>query len=427
MAGDTRAWLGKAIPVREVWTISITGTWLTSETASITINGKTLTLTVGTTATVDQIGADIVDMINGAAANSDESRSALGTAVGEFTGLTAAYVAADDNITITGPEDGRPCGTISVADTSTSGALAVDGSTYTVAGDGPYHFSNASNWSTGVPVDGDHIVFDHRAASSLKYGLSPSSLTPASLTITSGFRYGIGLSEINKEIASYPYNEHQSTYLTLDGCTTVNIDASGAQGIKLNFGATASAIVVSNTGSTTESNVPPLLIKANKDTTTLTVTGGSVGLNYEPTTAGEIATAYVGGIGSPQLEIGNATTLATLKFASGKVVNNSAVTTVVGTGGTYEHKGGAITTVTLDSCTLTLASTGTITTLNAYNATIDASKDIRPRTITNTNLYARTVLKDPSGSITFTTGYKLYCKPTEVQLDLPINKTYTLS
>lgn len=424
----TRYWLGAAVPVREVWAISVSGTWTEGDTAWVEISGKQLILTVGEDEAIDDVGAALEAMINGDDVIGTESRSALGSGVGEFALLTASYNATENKLFITGPTDGRPCGTVSVGQgVVDSGELTVVGGVVSVAGTGPNYFSDAENWSGGaVPVDNDDIVFDHQAAASCLYGLDQSSTTPTSVVVTSGFRYAIGLPQVNRDSPSLPYNEHRLTYLALDGGGTVVIDGSGGQLIKLDTGSKSTSVTVNATGAVQEANVPSVLLRANHAASVVAVTGGRVGLNYEPKVSGEVATVFVGGAGNPQVEIGNSTTVATIRMTNGGVVNRSAATTVNINGGSYSHYGGAITTLSVDGGAVSLYSTATITTVNVSAAMIDATRDSRARTFTTTNVYPRASIQDPSGTITFTNGLNLYCKPTEITLDLPPRKKYTI-
>lgn len=421
----TRYWLGSATVVRDQLRWTVAGTWVAGDTITFTINNKALMLTVGTTVTIDQILADLVDMINGADANGDETRSALGTAVGEFANIAASANTTTDKITLLGDAYGRPMGTVTATKSSTSGTITSDG-TGTIAASSPNHFSTAANWSgNAVPVDSDDVVFDNKAVASCLYGLTPASLTPATLTITNGFRYSIGLPAVNAS-QSVSFDEHLSTYLVLDGATTTIIDAPNANKIKIDFGSTLSAIVVRNTGQTDEPNTPPCLIKANVNTSTLTVEGGRVGVNYEPKTTGSLASVFVNGQ-SPTVDIGNTTTLPILNVSSGTVTCESTVTTIKVTGGSLSYSGGTVTTLTIDGGVFTQVGTGTVTTCYLVGGTLDCSVNSRARTITNFSMYAKTALLDPLGTITFTNGIDLFCKPQDVVLDLPSRKTYSLS
>lgn len=427
----TRYWLGAAVPIPEVKTYLFSGTWNGGDTAWIEINGKrlTLTLTTGDTLTTVAINAAFIDMINGDSANENEVRSALGTSVGEYLNIEASTGATTSTLKLIGYSTGQPMGTVTVGClTASDGDFVAIGGGADVTGTGPNYFDNGYNWSgSAIPTDGDDIVFDHQSAADCLYNLEPSSLTPTSLTVTSGFRYAIGLAEVNKDSTSYPYNEHRPTYLKLDGGGTVTIDGSGAAAIKLDFGTTATTIIINGTGTTAESGTPPCLIKANHSDHTLTVTSGSVGLNVDSKLLGEVGTAYIGGTMTPTLDIGDTTAVTTLNINNASVVHRGTSVTVALRNGTLEYHGSAITTLNVDGGTCYLMSSATITSGTITAGTIDASKDSRSRTFSGLSVYPNSTIKDPAGTITFTTGINCYAKPDEVTWDFPPRRTYSLA
>jgi hypothetical protein len=401
------------------------GTFATGDTIEFKINNKALKLTVGTTTTVDQILADLVDMVNGDDANGTETRSALGPDVGEWANLTASANTTTDHLTFTGDELGRPIGTVTVSVSSAAGQ--VDSHT-TTAETSPNHFSNAANWSgNAVPVDGDDVVFDHQAVSDCLYGLSPVSLTPATLTVTDGFTYAIGLSEVNTSMG-VSFDEWSDTYLTVDGSTLCNINAASAGKIKIDFGSTVSTIIVQSSGQTDEPNVPPVLIRANRNTTTLTVQGGIVGVNYETKVTGSLDVISVIG-DATVVSIGNSTTLVTLNVDSATVDTSSSCTNLYVAGGVVTYNSsGTITAAKIDGGTLVHVNTGTITTLTLLGGTLDCSLNNRARSITNTLVYAKSSILDPLGSVAFgANGFDLYCRPSDVTLNLPSKRKYVVS
>ena len=96
-------------------------------------------------------------------------------------------------------------------------------------------------------------------------------------------------------------------------------------------------------------------------------------------------------------------------------------------GGTFDHRGAAITTANVSGgATLIYSSVTALGTLYLVAATLDATKDARGKTVSNCHVYAASVLKDPLGTVTLTNGLKLYSKPSEITLDLIARKTYTL-
>ena len=430
----TRTWLGAAVAIPEVYTISITLTWATGDTLTVTINGKDLTLTVGAAATIDDIGAAMVAMINGDSAVGTETRSALGSAVGEFAKLTASYDSTNDDLLITGQSSGRPIALTSApltvsSTTAGDGLAAVDGSAASTSGTGPNDLDNADNWSDDTaPVNADDVVFDHQAAASCLHNISKTSLTIANLTVTSGFKYSIGLDAINKHSTSLPYDEHLTTYLSLAAATVMDIDGSGAGIIKIHCGNTDTTATVKGSGTRTNASVPPILLNINNSGADLNVLGGDVGLCFEATTTGEVATFTCAGSNSSKLTIGPSVTIATGTVASGAVDCQSSITTVYVDGGTFTLKQAAtITSLYVNGGTFIDISTGTLTSVFATGGMYDRSNDNRAKTITNFTVYARCTIKDPTGSLTVTYGFDIYPALQDVKLDFPKRKTYTLS
>jgi len=418
----TITWLGAAVPIPEKQTVTLALTWATGDTLELIVNSKSLLLTAGSTATVTQVAADAVDMINGAAANDDETRSALGTSVGEWVGLTATSAAGV--VTVTGAADGRPIGTITATATTAGDGNATQA--VSIAADGPGNVNNADNWNGGVPDDDDDIVFDHSASGSCLYTLEQlAAVAPASITITKGFRHQIGLPETNQDNNSLPYDEPNETYFQVVSCADVKIESISAQMIKIDTQSAESHAIITGSGSTVEAGTPPVLIKANHASSTVAVRAGSVGLNYEPKTTGQIATGYVSGTGV--LEIGDSTTIATLTQRDGSVVAHNTITTVTVGGGTFEHRSGTITTLTLSGGTVFPVTNGTYTTVNHNGGVLDCTRDTRTQTITNYSMLAGTTLRDPLNTLTFTNGMDIYARIKDVTLEQAPRTTYSIS
>ena len=57
-------WTGNANSFFEKYTLVIGGTWLATETISLTISNKTITLTLGTTLTTSQVATDVAAMFS---------------------------------------------------------------------------------------------------------------------------------------------------------------------------------------------------------------------------------------------------------------------------------------------------------------------------------------------------------------------------
>lgn len=425
----TTYWYGSAVAIPEVYTISITGAWATDDTLTFTINGKDLTLTAGTAVTIDDIGAAAVAMINGSAAVGTETRSAIGSEVGEFAQLTAAWVTADDDLTITGPATGRPIGTLTVsATTAGSGAAAVDNAgDPTTDGTGPQHWDNVDNWSLGaVPVNTNDVVFDHQSAASCLYALSNGSLSLASLTITSGFKYSLGLPEVNTDSSVYPYDEHQTTHLTLAAATIIDIDGSAGGSIRVDAGSSDTSATVRNSGRQEEANVPPVLLNINNASADLIVLGGDVGVCFVAGTAGALDTLTVSGRST--VTLGDTITLSGCdgRITTGRVYCSTNIDVVNVDGGEWEQLAGTITTASIAGGVLWDLSSGTFTTVNMTGGRYDHSRGVA-KTITNFNVYTSCHVKDLAGTVTVTNGYDVYPPLRDVTFELAPRKTYTIS
>ena len=423
----TRYWLGAAAPVTDVQYFVFAGTWADTETAYIEINGKRLTMTLTATMTLAQMAQAMYNMLTGGAAVNGEVRNCLGTSVGEFATLSLSYSASAYWIRLEGKANGRPIGTVTVGETAASGTFVSGGGTDRT-GTGPNHWDNVDNWDADtVPEAANDIVFDHRASAGPQFNIS-LAYAPASITVTQGYKHEIGLPAVNTLNASTPFDEPNGQYLTFTSCANVRVDAPSAKNIKLDFGSAASTIVVDATGQSYETNVAPLLIKGNHASNSLTVNDGRVGVCVEPTTAGNLGTLVIGGQGSPVLEAGDTVTLGAVTIDSGSAKLRTAFTTLTQNGGTVEHVGGNIggTTLNVNGGTFFPKTVGTYATVTQSKGTIDCTRDARAsKTFTNFYMYGGGV-KDPSGTIVFTNGIRLYTKLSNVLLDLPAIKKYTI-
>jgi len=332
------------------------------------------------------------------------SFTATATTVANVTaGLTAAWnasknplctpvTAADNttNLTLTADTAGVA---FSVAATTTNGG-GTDDQTLTRAAttknEGPNDYSSVDNWSLGaVPAATDDVYIE---GATVLYGLSQSGATYDSLHIT------------QSQIGSNPADGHLAQYLACEA-SVVDIGYHNGPGkrlqsapINLNLGTVASVVTIHNTG--TNGIMPAVRIKANKNTTTLEVKKGSVGVAYESgetTTIGPIISAYTTNKESDvNLFIGDGCTLTTIDQKGGNLVLRSACTTLTVDAGALKTEGsGAIPTFIQNGGKATLNSTGTMggtggITVNGGQA--DWTKSSADRTLTDLKI-------NPGGSI----------------------------
>lgn len=438
----TRVWLGAAVPVPCVQVITIGGSYSADETITITVNGKSLVLTVGTGQTdLDEILDDLVAMINGDPANGTETRSALGSEVGEFYYITATEDGATE-LTLTGAADGRPFTAVATEDSGSGTFVAAVPTAST--GTGPSMFSNTANWSADtVPVDGDDIVFDHRAAADLLYGLDQHAVTPASITISPGFaNRRIGLPDVNRDNSMLPYDEVLDTHLMLgeSGDSTniaVHIDAPSCSRIRLNTGTSQATILVSGTGARELQNVPPFEFLGTHASNEMTVDKGDVGIAMGDGQSATVATLRMNWDNDRNndaiVHCGDGATLTTITKSGGQLETNSNVTTLTQSAGVTVFKAGrgtaaTMTTGTIYGGTVYYESSGTWTTATVVGpGCVDFRNDNRGRTVTNIVFHGAISWYDPEGTVTATNGYDFtQIAPHQAKAwEVPRNKTWT--
>lgn len=438
----TKRWTGNALAVKQVTTIAVTGTWATNDTATITINGKDLTVTVGAAVTVAGVVAAIVAAINATSATDGvigtESRNVGGQEIPELTEVVAS--GSTSPITLTAVDAGKPF-TVTTSET-TAGDGELGDPSNTTAATGPNHWDNADNWSTGsLPADTDDVVIDTGDISIL-YGLDQGAITLTSLTVTAGFTGTIGLPELNVDSTTNTYREYRSRYLTLGNAADANPtaitigegDGNGSGRIKLDSADSQVTLNVLGTGTRLESAVPSLLWKGTHASNVVNVTRGQVGVAQYAGETATVATLRVGFVnnqaGDSIVYCGSGTTLTTVNQTGGILTTNSNVTTVNQTGGELIHQAGTLGTLNCDAGEVRYLSTGTLTTANVGSGgTLDFRRDMRGRTVTNCNLYEGSSYFDPNGTVTHTNGIDLIrCTPADlVAFAIPPHRTITLS
>lgn len=383
-------WVANAASITDVWTIALSGT-VTSQTYSMTINGKSVTYTSTGGDTVATILAALVAAWN------------LTTNPPEFNELTAAgvgTVGSFTGMTITQDVSGRP----SVITVATGGGATFTITNTTVAS-GPNFFDNALNWTAGAPANSQTLVFDNGSVP-CKYNIS-TSLTGIVLNVNAGYSGQIGLPLINAD-GQVTYNEYRTTSLTLAGGTAV-INSTGINRCNLAFGANTTTIRVLSTGARLDTNTPVVLVIGGNGSSELDISKGDVGIAFYQGQAATFPVIKTGYIANPlqdvSLIVGSGATLTTVTKNGGNARISSNVTTVTQDvlGGTLTIADAAtVTTLNAYGGTVAISSTGTIGTINAYGqAIIDADQDPRARTITNPiNVYSTGVtVKDNQKAI----------------------------
>lgn len=412
----TTRWIAAAGAVAQVSTVQVTA-YHASTTYRLTVNGKSVSVIAA-------------GSVNATAAALEAAWNA--SAEPEFAEATA--LAATDTVTLTADTAGVP---FTVTPSVSGGTGTIGAATTATASTGPNHWDNAANWSTGsVPVTGDNIWIENSSVSVL-YGLNQSAVTPASVNLAASFTGTLGLPEINQS-GSAAYHEYRAQYLQLGGGTAINVGDGPGQGsgrIKIDTGTGATTLTVRGTSSSLETDLEALQWKGTHASNVVNVFRGSVGIAGYAGDAATVATLRVGFVtsenGDATVRCGPGCTLTTIEQSGGTLEINTAATTITKTAGELTVKGsGGYTTITNDKGTVYYLSTGTTTnTRVGSDATVDCSRDMRPRTFTNAvQLYAGATWIDPAATCTFGAGLKLNrCAINEVTLDLGQDRTLTPS
>jgi hypothetical protein len=215
-------WVGGAPARKQRTTITIANTWATADTVSVTINNKTLTVTIGSAFTVDDVAAALCAAINAADATTDlvgtESRNFGGQEIPEFLDVEAFVSGAV--VSVYSTTAGVPF--TMTASESTAGTGTATAATPTAA-TGPNHLDNAANYAGGaLPVDNDALYIDQGAVSIL-YGLGylRTNSIGLNVVVSNDYTGQIGLPPVNE--AGYP--EYRQRFLYLYGTKAFELNA----------------------------------------------------------------------------------------------------------------------------------------------------------------------------------------------------------
>ncbi|MEQ8788882.1 MAG: hypothetical protein RIC55_21400 [Pirellulaceae bacterium] len=437
----SRRWLGRAVAAAHVVSFDVADTWAQGDTATLTINGKDLTLTVGTTTTTAQIAADLTAMVNGGAANGDELRSETGANVGEFARISAAVSAS--TVTLTGDDKGVPF-QIAVSESTAGDGTLANLSTDVVA-TGPNHFDNPDNWSgDAVPADGDDVIFDSGDVDCL-FGIAQSAITPSTIIVTRGYTGRIGLPEKNETEAELPYDEYRPQYLQLGNAgdatvTTIRVgdgSGSGSSRIKLDSGDGQIVLNVFQTGQREDIAVPALLWKGAHAANGVNVNRGDVGIAFFSGETAHVDSLRVGYVENQAADsavvCGSGVDLgdAQIDITGGTLVIDSATGSgaIAMLGGELSVLRGAHAEISIDGGVSFYRSTGALASVRiGGGAALDFTRDNQSRIVTNCELHAGGTLRDPFKSVTWSNGIDVVrASLAEVSLDLGTHLTLTPS
>ena len=402
----TNRWLGRARNVKQVNTITPANVNI-GNTFTVTINGKNITYTAAA-ATVADVTAGLVALLTAS------------TVFEEFKEIT--FADAVTHVTATANEAGKPFTQTS----SASGGTATNVTATTTANVSANDVNNANNWSDGVPDAADDVVIEN-TSSSLLWNLDAlAAIALTSLRISSTFTGHIGLAQDNGN-----YDEYRPQYFQILA-TTVKIGegvGQGSQRIKVNLGATQAAITVYSSGRGVN-GLPAVLLRGTHASNVLEAYGNAeVGVAVLAGETSTIATLSVAD--SASVMCGSGVTLATTKVGGrgAQLVTETTITTATITKEGGRHKFllgtgagigvGNVTTLHVHGGVADYRGTGTIATANVRDGgELTFAADSSARTITNMNLYAGAIYRDPFQSVTWANPIAVETSLDKVTLDI---------
>jgi len=407
----TKYWIGRAASVAQITKV-VFSSIVSTNTYSVTINGKS----VSVTATSTSLG-DLIDALGNAWNSSAEP---------EHREMTAAR-REDPSLSglqLTANTAGVP---ITVTASATTGTATV---TQPTAASGPNFWNVAANWSGGtLPAAADDIVIRDSSVSIL-YGLTDTN-NYASLTIDASFTGQVGLPDQNP--SSYP--EYRTAFLTLGTGSALTVTLGNGVGTfsdRIRIDVQGSNVTCSIVGAGFQGSVQyPFEIRNPGSGSTVRAYAG--GLAISAASSGTVATLEIiqrdGIQNPPSVNVQSNITTTTITIYGGVLLLEGAVTTLVAReqARVTVAQAAAVGTVKVSSQALVnWDSSGGITTkLHVeQGGTINFGRVGTTKTVAACDLFASGTLLDPLDKVTFTAGVVLQaCRIGDVTLDLGVGVT----
>lgn len=453
----------KALAVRQLSTLTVGGTWLATETLTLTINGKDVVITIGNGTTNAQVASTIRDVWKSAirldGTGSTTNTSNVGAnEFGEFAEVDAEiYSASDTVVRLNSFRAGEPF-TLTVAETSTSGTLTL---ATPQAATGPEFWNNGDNWVGGTaPANGDAFVLANSPVVSgralgFKHGLPTDlELRTTVSKIYKSFAGWLGLPPINRDNQSKPYPEYRTTYPKFEcgagaGAETPLIevgvgDGPGSPMLNIEYDAqhadSVFTVRVTDTG-TPQPDLTPYALNLATDATSVTndlyVNKGhvAVGVLEHGKTAKltNVRTAYqLNQAADVRVLLDQILTASALA-----VKQNGGEMTFRGTGTmqTWDVNAGTLywdalagaTTINVHNGTVYPVRSGTVTTYAIGNkGVVNCSRLTDAFTVTNLDMYAGAQFIDDNDLVTVTNGVDLIqCGTEDVVMRRGKNRRFT--
>lgn len=399
-----RIWRGDAPEVAQVTTGTPTAANSTAYT--LTVNGKNITFTSDSSATVAEITAGLVTAWNASVEP-------------EFEEVTAAD--ATTTFTLTADTPGKPF-------TVTSTGAGTISLAATTASSGPNHWGLAANWTgAAVPVAADDVIIEDSDVDIL-WDLDQNTVTLTSLTIKANYTGKIGL----PLFTDTDYYEYREDYLKISA-TTVNIGegiGEGSQRIKLHTGTNATTIHVHQMAAPVSPSLEALLLNGSHASNVLNAYQGTIGVAVLGGETANFPTLRVGyqdnKASDAQVRCGADCLLATIEKSGGTLEYADAATLNQSLGGGTTTIMAGAHTVNADGGTVFYRSASALVLIASNDAVIDFTQDMRVRTVTTCDLYGEATLLDPYKTCTFSAGIDLNeTTLNKVTLDLGTNLRLT--
>lgn len=403
----TKTWTGNAAAVPQITTLTVAGTWADTETATMTVNGKAIVVTLVGSETTANVAIALKEAWMAGArldgtATTDATSNAGGGQFGEFVEMSATV--SGSVVTLIGVTPGKPV-TISVAETAAAGTLTA---ATPQAATGPHHWDNAKNWDTGtVPVDDDTVVF-RDSGEGVYYGLPNGSLE-VTIQQYRSFTGWIGLPQINRDNPALPYYEYRQRYVRLDDAGSgtniahrfgIGLDGAGSPLVNVKHSTVKCSPVVYSTGAPAILGTKALNLCCTANTSTLDIRGGSVDFSSQDGgTSAFLSVQQTGGDTRGITAIHTSSADVDVRGGSMLIGGTGAINDItVGPGILrFEDQTGTITALTVSNGgVIDHASTNTVTTLNVMaGGTFDARSGSGTITTADIYLYAGCKFFDP--------------------------------
>ncbi len=428
-------WTGNALDQKQISTITVALTWAAGDTATLTINGKDLIVTVGATGTSTANVAIAIKEAWQAATRldgtgtTDATSNAGGQEFGEFSEATATV--SGSVVTLVARQAGKPF-TLTVTEATVGNGTATGATAQ--AATGKEFWSNGDNWDgNAVPVSDDTVIFRDTNVS-CRYGL-PNGTLEVTLQVWMSFTGEVGLPAINRDNPSLPYHEYRQRYVRLDddgGGTNIahrfglGKDGIGFRLFNLKHSTLKCSPIVYNTGLPLADRIgtKALNICCTANTSTLSIFGGSVDFSSQDSgTSAFLTVTQSGGDSRGIAAIYTTNGTATIQGGNMTVGGTGTIATLTCRGGNLrvENQTGTITGVTVyPGGTVDYASAASVTAASIFGGALDL-RSCPGCTFANLYVYPGGKFLDPYQSLTIsTTGYVFFDTA-----DLSLGNTFT--